>query len=402
MQNTVNEVIAKMTLKNSYWGYLFNRVRRVDDPTIPTMGVGFTNDGIVQLYYNSDVIKNTDPKIIEKILEHEGMHLLSNHLIRHKQLVGIDSTKYKHTIFNQAADCCVNQAIDMPSKIMLNGNEMEICNPETLELPPDKTTEWYYNELMKKNEEEGEGNGEGMVGDHSKWGEGKGVSKGQLENEIKSVIQDVTDAFKKRGGHIDGHLGEMLAKFMKKPKLPYYQIIKKFVKNSRYTKYKRHFAKINRKRTYVFNDSGIPQISPFPGRTRDLTFDITVVIDTSGSMSNKDILEGLSGIKNIIENDKNCKVNVIEIDTVIRKEYEITKLSDIQFDIKGRGGTTLGDAFSKIKESYNTDLVLVFTDGYCEKITRSMVHPKTVWVVQKSGTTEMVEGTGFIVRVDED
>jgi predicted metal-dependent peptidase len=148
----------------------------------------------------------------------------------------------------------------------------------------------------------------------------------------------------------------------------------------------------------------LPKISPFPGKTRDFSFFIVIMIDTSGSMNEDDIREGLSGIKNIIENDRHTKVTVLEVDTVIGKEYEVKKVRDIQFKITGRGGTTLYPGLKRAKE-LQPDVLLCFTDGGCENINaipRKKLPRKIIWVVQKEelgGTASTLNETGFVVRI---
>ena len=118
-------------------------------------------------------------------------------------------------------------------------------------------------------------------------------------------------------------------------------------------------------------------------------------------MSKEDILEGLSGIKNIIENDRHCKLTVLENDTKLQKEYKVKKLRDIQFNISGRGGTTLQPGLERARE-LNSDVCLCFTDGYCDNINnlpRKTIPRKIIWVIQKEGSIDCVNETGFIVRI---
>jgi predicted metal-dependent peptidase len=211
--------------------------------------------------------------------------------------------------------------------------------------------------------------------------------------------------FSKDRGNLPGHISALIESALAPPKAPYYQIIQKLVRASRFSKFKRSHTKINRKRTYVFNIDGegdnIPAISPFPGRTRDFTFNICVLIDTSGSMSNDDVREGLSGVKNIVENDRHCKTTVLEVDAGVEKEYEVKRIRDIQFNIKGRGGTTLGPGIDRARE-LGVDVCLAFTDGFTECINdypRRMFPKRTIWVITPNGTSENLNKTGFVVNI---
>jgi predicted metal-dependent peptidase len=142
-------------------------------------------------------------------------------------------------------------------------------------------------------------------------------------------------------------------------------------------------------------------MSPFPGKQRDFTFDIVIVLDTSGSMSDDDVKEGLSGVKNILEKDRHCYTTILEVDAGVEKEYVCKRVHDIQFNIKGRGGTTLGPGLERARE-LRCDVCLVFTDGFTENInmiSRKKLPKKIIWVIGKNGTAQNVNQTGFVVHI---
>jgi len=248
------------------------------------------------------------------------------------------------------------------------------------------------------------------IGDHKQWIEGckgtpdLGTLSKKVDAYINRIIKDSIKTFNKDRGKTPGYISDLINQALTPPQLPYYQIIKKLVTGSRFAKFKRSPTRINRKRTYSFifaDDKTIPQISPFPGKVRDRTFDIVIILDTSGSMKIDEIKEGLSGIKSIIEKDRYCKTTVLEVDTQIAKEYECKKIKDIQFDIKGRGGTTLGPGLFRAKQLL-CDVCLVFTDGYTENINnypRKKLPKKIVWVINNNGTIKNLNKTGVVVKV---
>ena len=118
-------------------------------------------------------------------------------------------------------------------------------------------------------------------------------------------------------------------------------------------------------------------------------------------MSNDDIKEGLSGIKNIIEKDRHCHTTVLEVDAGVEKEYVCKKIRDIQFKVKGRGGTTLTPGLERARE-IGCDVCLAFTDGYTEDInslSRKRLPKKTTWVITEGGSPDRVNKTGFVIRL---
>jgi predicted metal-dependent peptidase len=447
----LRELIIQLTFADSYWGYLFSRVRRVEKEMPYAMAVTPDSDGSIHLWYNKEMIDGSDDFTIFKILEHEGMHILNKHISRFFRLVAdeispLEAIK-KRDIIMYAADMAVNTQMNIPRKLTVNKKEYILVFPEPYGLEPKKTLEYYYVELQKlvnnqqQSEDKGkkkpqdgegsegdEGNGKDqhrqnssglgggekgeMIDDHSLWTEAAekcedphAMSR-KLDNFTTNIILDAYRSISDRG-KIPAGILDMIQKALEPARAPYYQIIRKLVRGSRLTKFQRCFTRINRKRTYSFAISPTPNkpmICPFPGKTRDYSFNIGVLLDSSGSMSLDDIMEGLSGVKNIIENDKHCKTTIIECDAQIQKEYVCKRLKDIDFKIKGRGGTTLFPALERFKE-LEVDVVLAFTDGYCEninEISRRLLPKKIIWVITNNrGTAACINKTGFVVTLNK-
>jgi predicted metal-dependent peptidase len=414
------ELIAQYVLKYNYWGYLFSRIRRKPGTWLPSiMGVAAEMDGTITLWYHPELVDKTDDVNMSKILEHEGMHLLNKHIPRLIRIIAdeTDITKLhmKRDLWNWASDAACNQQAKLKDDLIVAGEKWPLIFPEKLKLPNNKTAEWYYYELLKNNKDEMEAMSKAMkefkkmLSNHSTWGKGldkcadpNALSR-KLDSFITDIIKESVKSFSKDRGNLPAHIRELIEAALGPPKVPYYALIKKLIKGSRLSKFKRSHTKVNRKRGYVFvmNDTGLPQISPFPGRTRDFTFNVGVLIDTSGSMDMQWISEGLSGVRNILERDRHCYVTVMQVDTVIEDEYRPKKISEIKFEAKGRGGTTLFPGLERSKQ-LGVDVCLAFTDGYCEDINsipRKLLPKKIIWVITPSGTPDHIYKTGYVVRI---
>jgi len=452
----LKRLIAKFVLRYNYWGYLFSRIRRKEVNALPSiMGVAPELDGSISLLYNKKMIDNTDDDNVIKVIEHEGLHLLNKHIPRLIRIISNeindDNKQYKCDIWNIAADCTVNSQGNFVGDLFIDGKRWPLCFPENYDLQYDQVTEKNYLDLLeqnnkkqnnkkqnnknqngqdkkdskdqnkqnqtkqnqtKQNKNNPQNNGlpSPNIGEHKQWIEGckeisdLGALSKKVDAYINRIIKDSIKTFNKDRGKTPGYISDLIEQALTPPQLPYYQIIKKLVTGSRFAKFKRSPTRINRKRTYSFvfaDDKTIPQISPFPGKVRDRTFDIVIVLDTSGSMKMDEIKEGLSGIKSIIEKDRHCKTTVLEVDTQIAKEYECKKIKDIQFDIKGRGGTILGPGLFRAKQLL-CDICLVFTDGYTENINdypRKKLPKKIVWVINNNGKIENLNKTGVVVKI---
>jgi len=415
------ELIAKFVLKYNYWGYLFSRIRRKPSENIPSiMGVAPEMDGTISLLYNPKLVDGTDEKNLTKVLEHEGMHLLNKHIPRLIRIIAdeTDITKIhiKRDLWNMAADASSNNQAKFENNLIIDGKFWPLIFPKSLKMPENKTAEWYYYELLKQNKDDMEKMAKEikklfkMIEGHSEWT--KGLSKvsdpsslsRKMDSFITDIIKESVKSFSKDRGNLPAHIQELIDQALGPPHVPYYAIIKKLIKGTRLSKFKRSHTKVNRKRGYVFvigTKNGIPEISPFPGRTRDFTFNVGIVIDTSGSMSVEWIMEGLSGVKNILEKDRHCYVTVMQVDTVIESEYQPKKIKDIKFEAKGRGGTELFPGLKRCKE-LGVDVCLAFTDGYCENINsipRKLIPKKIIWVITPGGKPDQINKTGYVVQI---
>ena len=91
----------------------------------------------------------------------------------------------------------------------------------------------------------------------------------------------------------------------------------------------------------------------------------------------------------------------MEVDAGVEKEYTCKKVRDIQFNVKGRGGTTLRPGLERARE-LGCDVCLAFTDGYTENINaipRKYLPKKLIWVITPDGTAKSVNETGYVVRI---
>lgn len=411
----LKKLIAMFVLKYNYWGYLFSRIRRRPSKNFGSiMGVAPEPDGTISLLYEPDLVAKTSDKDILTIIEHEGMHLLNKHISRLLRVLSNETSEsrkgLKIKVWNVAADCSVNVQANIRQAINIDGKPWEPCLPEKFGLEEGLVTEDMFLRLLKDAKIIEIPFGNVAFNGHGQWTKNiSGIAdlsslSRKVDQHLQGIIKESVKSFNKDRGSIPSHIAQLIEGALAPPKAPYYQIIRKLVRGSRFSKFLRSPTRINRKRTYVFTlkgDKCIPEISPFPGKKRDMTFDICVLIDTSGSMGDLDILEGLSGIKNIIEKDRNCYTTVLEVDAAVEKEYTVKRIRDIQFNVKGRGGTTLRPGLERARE-LNCDVCLAFTDGYTENINyipRKALPRKLIWVITPNGTAENVNKTGFVVKI---
>ena len=411
-EERMGECLTKMVLKDSLWGYMFSNVIKKESPTIPSpMGVMYDDDSHINLLYNPILLDTINDSDLEKIIEHEGTHLLKKDLIRLFKLIDEFPEESRDNVikaWNYGSDTAVNQLCKMPKTIKIKGDDFEVVSAEKYNLPLGQSSEWYFlkfYEMKEDQQEEGSPQNNGLVGDHSNWIPENNDASFIMKKAEKEIQDLVFKSFKsvRDKGNLPGYIKDLIESALQLPKIPYYYLIKKYVKECRVEKVKRAYSRPNKKRTMLFYNDEFP-ILPFPGKTKDATFNISIIDDTSASRSKEDMMEALSACSEILEKDKDVKITVIEVDTKVQDEYKIKKISDIKHknSFKGRGGTILFPGLQRCKE-LKTDATIVFTDGFCDNINnidRRLLPRKIIWILDKGGIDDKINRSGYTVRVE--
>jgi len=229
-----------------------------------------------------------------------------------------------------------------------------------------------------------------------------------IDNFIRIIVDDSIKTYHQSFGQLPGKYEELIENFLSPPRLPYYEIIRKYVVGSQIGKYKMSYSRINKKRMFIFSDDEnikkkFSRISLFPSKRIDKSFNIGILLDTSMSIPLTDdgIYEALKGIESILKNDRHTKITLIQNDTKIVEEKEIKQIKDIhRISIKGRGGTNLLPGLHRFKE-LKTDVTIVFTDGYFRDLKEYIysLPKKIIWVLpEQKSTTKNIETIGHIVK----
>jgi predicted metal-dependent peptidase len=94
---------------------------------------------------------------------------------------------------------------------------------------------------------------------------------------------------------------------------------------------------------------------------------ISVYIDCSGSVSQKDIDKYLAEIQAIKLTLNPKKLELIAFDNQVHDVTTITENEPIEFNLTGLGGTDLREVADRIN-STQSDINLIFTDGYYKPV----------------------------------
>jgi predicted metal-dependent peptidase len=372
MQDIYQEVAKQsktLMLKEPFYGLFLIGLNKELRTDIQTACV--TPDNInVKLCINPEYWSSLDEKTKLAVLKHELLHIVFFHL------ENFDRFENKK-LSNIAADLEINQYIEPEYKgEKWEGLEYDKGMFKTLNLLSKQGTKYYYDALEQEICDNPDGEIAQFVNDteidwHDLWEAMEGMSEAerkliskQIDYQLKEIAEELQ---KKNRGLIPSELESYIKGLfeIKEPVLDWKAYLRRFSSQSTKLFTKKTRRKPN-KRFY-----GNPALKI---KQRKNTL---VAIDTSGSVSDKELLEFFNEIYHIYKSGTD--VTVIECDAAIQRIYEYKgKLEDLS--VKGRGGTSFEPVFAYLYENrdkYNN--LIYLTDGECSSPKTQILKP-VLWV----------------------
>ena len=395
-----DEILSKackdLMFREMYWGFFILMMNKVWRNNLPTAGV--SKNGInFQLAINEQFFTDLPKLHREGLIQHEAMHIAYNHLT---QWFNFSDKK----IANIAMDLVINQTIS-DDYLPEGGMKLELF-PE-LNLEPDQGTHYYYEKLTQAKEQKeqtgssgsqaldslldqmegGEGNGNIELPDHSTWEEFDGLSESEsriMKAQLDRVLEQAADMTVKKRGTVPGNISDYLLALqqVEPPKFDWKGYLRLFIGTSA----KVYIKKSRRKENIKFTDSAGIKIK----RKQN----ILLGIDTSGSVSESELLEFMSEIYHIWKTG--VEVTIIQCDTRIRSIDEYKGTFEMKFH--GRGGTEFDPVLEYFNENRNKfNSLIYFTDGEC--YTDVKPRNPVLWVLSERSTINN-DLPGKVIRLE--
>ena len=396
---------ARITLGKTkpFWAYLVMELKfkEVNPLICPTIGV----DKYANCVYNKEFIDTLSDEQIVGVLCHEILHCAFEHMIRIKQ---------RHPmVWNDACDSIINVIVQSEGFVLPpDGVSPEMVGIERSKLLK-MTAEQVYRTIYDnydKEKQNGNGSGNGQDGQDDngsgsgfdrhiysdKYADGKDsqISK-QKQRQIKDgkywkkkLVEAVTH------GKLKGNLPvgmERRVDDLLDNSIDWKGVLYRFVTNSMpvdFTWQRPHKKSIVLK-TYLPN-------------IKKESLDVIIDIDTSGSISKKQLKEFLSEIVGIIRSFGNVSLTLISSDTKVYNPVTLhnPNIQDVlNYKPHGGGGTSHIPVFEWVKEHKPTaQLLICFTDGYTEFPNDSNIN--TLWVIQDGNNVDIP--FGMLVTLPKD
>jgi len=229
------------------------------------------------------------------------------------------------------------------------------------------------------------GEGKPQPGTHSTWEESRGNKELQKDITKKMTEKAQTETIKS-AGTVPNACSDWLELHSRKSEVNWKRVLRGIVGNK----------KVGYRTTIHRRDRRFPKREDLRGKTKNRMFNLLVVADVSGSMSDQAVLTTLAEVRHICD-VTSTPVDLIQIDTEAYEPEKLTKQTKL-ISRKGCGGTILHSALHKAKErGIDFQAVVVLTDGHlfgddisCFKDTKK----KIIWLIEPNGVIdpEMLEG----------
>jgi predicted metal-dependent peptidase len=302
-----------------------------------------------RFYYNSAFVNNLPLKQLEFLVGHEVLHAVYDHMGRR----GNRDPK----LWNIADDYCVNYDLveqkvgdkipvalyDAKFKGMAAEEVYDYLYQNANKIDINQLAKQLLDEHMDGSGDDGEGDGDedgdGQQRSHAggKPGEEEGDGRPKISKEEQKEIRDelreaiLAAANAVGAGNLPGGVKRMI-KDLTEPVMNWRDLLEQQIQST----IKSDFTWTRPSRRSWHMDAVMPGLKPGE------QIDVCVAIDTSGSITEKDLKDFLSEVKGIMESYDEYKIHVITWDTEVHNPQIFTSenLEDIASYVPGGGGGT--------------------------------------------------------------
>jgi len=358
----LTEAIAYLVRQQPFFSvYLFDMMSIVETDSIPTdSGMAAPNptaatDG-KHIWINPDWFGKLPIKERVFVLAHEILHGIYQHMSRGKRYVdlgfGPDMKPWSHKRYKKAADYVINATLQESGVGTAPKGALLDASVTSADLVDD-----VYCGLGDDSDDQQQGQGQGdQGGGHDKHITPSNPDKMPTEAEIQRAVAGAASAAKAMGkmpGVLKRLIGELI-----EPQVDWRERLQTLMTAS-----SGHdtatWARPNRRRLAL---GGMY----FPGTTGVQIGGVALVIDTSGSISDKELNAFMSECSGILSECKPEWVKVLWTDTQVAHVDDVDDVEQLaSLEAKGGGGTNLVAAFDYMEaEGIEPEQCVVFTDMY--------------------------------------
>ena len=414
--NITNELIEKLTKKiylsklrllshHGFFGSLLIGMNfvLVTDEELFKNSTGAATDGKT-IYFKPEELEAYSNQDLDIVIMHELLHIALKHVYRNKH--------FNKELYNRACDIVVNSNIkhclglEDKEPLLVNGMPLEHKTPTGKEGKLYSAEEVYDmlldGEMMNPKSSRNKNNscGNNQIDDHDTWDEA-----GELDDYEEDLLDqrilkayEIADAQSKASSIGRGTIPlgiERHIKALREPQINWKEYLQAFIQEN-IADYS--FSPPDRR----FQDSDF--ILPDLNETEVSVKNILFMVDTSGSMSTKNITDCYSEINGAIQQYNGKLQGYIGFfDAGVANVVEFGYDTDVTKIVPyGGGGTDFSAIFKYVKNNMRDNLpssIIILTDGYCpwpdEKDTLGI---PVLWIINNE---DMTPPYGKVARITD-
>jgi predicted metal-dependent peptidase len=384
---------------------------------IPVEGMGTLGINGVEIKYDPKWYAQYSPKVRLSLLCHEALHVSNLHHLR--------KGDRNHKLFNVACDYAINQFLD---KAPFELPQDKLLDPKYAGMSSERIYSELHKEFSKKKDDDqskqeddddndnddtsdsssdssdpdtnNDGNNnsinqmiddlyEKSIGEVEQHPNPQGVDESELEAETKVMVKQAMSVAKAQGKMPDGI--EAAFNELLEPVVDWRSLLARWVEGFCGGDYSfSHPNPIHIQRRMIM-----------PSLRSEAFADIAVGIDTSGSMSDKDLQQAVSevfaGLATFMENgQEDATLKIIYCDSRVQKvetiehEGQVTKPA-------GRGGTLFTPVFDELQKDPPMGMVYI-TDGYGWDFPK-VPCCEVVWIITDTGDKHFSPPYGDVIHM---
>lgn len=366
----------------------------------PGLGtVGCTASGI--LLFDPEFVSKRTPEEMGGLWVHECMHRLQKHAERCGHRDG--------KTFNEAGDLTINpMVLDMGLKLP-DGDAAPML-PDQFGWERGLTADEYYDRLKKLPPDPNRGSndphaGGGFCGScagrplPNEPPESEGRSKAEQDRLCRQTAEAIREHAAKTRGNMPSDLVRWADDILSPPKVPWGSKLSRSIRSAigwRAGAVQHRWDGPGRRQAGVGYGPGKP-VMP---RLRAPTPNVAIVVDTSGSMGQKEMSAALREANGALK-AVGADVDFLSCDAQVHGLGKIRRIEDAMALCKGGGGTDFRPAFEALEKRRPKPEVVIFaTDGYGPAPAEQPEGMKTIWLLIGGDKAPATWGEAIVVDDD--
>ncbi len=359
---------AGLVLSSPFFAAIALQLKLLRDNSCPT---AYTDSVI--LGYNPEFVDKLSNAEIKGVICHEVLHIAMLHPFRRNNR---DPLRW-----NVACDYAINLIVKEAGFTLPAGALLE-------DRYKGMEAESIYNQLPKQLQLPSKTVMIGVVKDYIPDKNDPNNPTSQQQQQQWKITLTGAAAIAKAQGKLPAGLDRMIQEILQ-PKLPWREILSRFITENA----KNDYTWTQPNKRYLYSGLYLPALNvPTLGT-------IAVIIDTSGSISQKELDTFASELQSILSIYPGTEIKVIYVDTKVAAT-ETIDIYDFKLHARGGGGTDFKPGFTYIeKEQIMPACAIYFTDGWCSSFPEEAPEYPTLWV--STDRTNFKPPFGEVIHIEQ-